>query len=149
MSDKLNEFLDNLQEQIFDEAKKDYGNAGFERWRNPQFNGRMQNYDTHARLKGECGDTMEIYLKFDGNCVESASYFTDGCASSSICGSFTAELAIGKSHDELTEIDAGAVLEKFGRLPEDERHCAFLASATLQEALQIYMSREVKKTTQA
>ncbi len=139
MSDNLDAFLDNLQEEIFVEAKEAFGEAGFERWRNPQYNGRMQDCDTSACIKGECGDTMEIFLKFADNRVQSASYFTDGCASSSICGSFTAEMAIGKDPDELTEINENAVLKKIGRLPEEDKHCAFLAAATLQEALQRYM----------
>lgn len=145
MSNDLDIFLDSLQEEIFDEAREAFGEAGFERWRNPQYNGRMQKYDTHARLKGECGDTMEIFLKFEGNRVQSASYFTDGCASSAICGSFASELAIGRDFDALTDIDEKAVMQKVGRLPEEDQHCAFLAASTLQEALRLYLMHEVKK----
>lgn len=145
MSDGLDAFLDSLQEEIFDEAREAFGEAGFERWRNPRFNGRMTNYDTFARLKGECGDTMEIYLKFNDNRVQSASYYTDGCASSAICGSFTSELAIGKSYEELTDIDEKAVMQKVGRLPEEDQHCAFLSASTLQEALRLYLMSEVKR----
>jgi len=145
MNDDLDTFLDNLQGEIFDEAKEVFGEAGFKRWRNPTYNGRMQNFDTSARIKGECGDTMEIFLKFDGDCVKSASYITDGCASSTICGSITAEMAIGKNCDELTDITGDAVLKKVGRFPEEEKHCAFLSSETLQEALRCYMICETNK----
>ncbi len=145
MNDDFDTFVDNLQEQIFDEAKEAFGEAGFQRWRNPKYNGRMENCDTSARIKGDCGDTMEIFLKFAGSHIQSASYFTDGCASSSICGSFTAEMAIGKDPDELTEITGEAVLNKIGRFPEEDNHCAFLAAETLQEALRCYMIRETKK----
>jgi len=145
MNDNFDTFINNLQEEIFDEAKKAFGEAGFQRWRNPEYNGPLQNHDTSAQVKGECGDTMEIFLKFDKNRVKSASYVTNGCASSSICGSFTAELAMGKNPDELTEITGDTVLKKIGGLPKEDRHCAFLAAKTLQEALQCYMSRETKK----
>jgi len=84
---------------------------------------------------------MEIFLKFENDHVKQVSYFTDGCASSSICGSFAAELAIGKDPDELTDISGVTVLEKIGRLPAADRHCADLAAATLQEALSDYMTR--------
>jgi len=144
MSDNFDAFVDNLQEQIFDEAKEAFGEKGFQRWQNPVYNGRMQNYDASARVKGECGDTMEIFLKFDGNRVKEASYLTDGCASSSICGSFTTEMAIGKKTDELTEITGDAVLEKIGRFPKNDTHCAFLAARTLQEALRYYTSKKHK-----
>lgn len=133
-------FVNNLQEQIFDEARQAYGEKGFHRWRNPRFNGRMNCPDGYARITGECGDTMEIFLKFENDRVKEASYATDGCASSAICGSFAAELAIGKDPDELTDITGDAVLQEIGRLPESDRHCAGLAAATLQEALSNYMT---------
>lgn len=145
MNDDFDTFIDNLQEQIFDEAKEAFGETGFQRWRNPKYIGRMKNCDTSARITGDCGDTMEIFLKFSGDRVQSASYFTDGCASSSICGSFAAEMAIGKDPDELAEITGDAILKKIGRFPEEDKHCAFLASETLQEALRCYMIREIKK----
>jgi nitrogen fixation NifU-like protein len=45
----------------------------------------MTDADAHARVTGQCGDSMEIYLKFENGRVKEASYFTDGCASSAIC----------------------------------------------------------------
>ena len=145
MNDSLDLFVEKLQQEIFDEAKEAFGEAGFQRWRNPKYNGRMQNCDTSARIKGDCGDTMELFFKFVGDRVLSASYFTDGCASSSICGSFAAEIAIGKSPDELVGVTAETIIQKIGRLPEEDKHCAFLAAETLQEALHIYMIQKTKK----
>ncbi|MBW2370224.1 MAG: iron-sulfur cluster assembly scaffold protein [Deltaproteobacteria bacterium] len=145
MNDKFDAFVEDLQNEIFNEAKEAFGEAGFERWRNPKYNGRMQNCDAYARVKGKCGDTMEIYLKFSGDRVQSASYVTDGCASSSICGSFTSEMATGKDFDELTGITGESVLKMIGGFPEEDKHCAFLAAETLQEALRWYMVRVAKK----
>ncbi len=136
----FDDFVNNLQEQIFDEAKDAYGEKGFHRWRNPKYNGKITSPDGHARITGECGDTMEISLKFENNRVKQAAYFTDGCASSAICGSFAAELAMGKDPDELTDITGDAVLKEIGRLPASDQHCAGLAAATLQEALSSYMT---------
>jgi nitrogen fixation NifU-like protein len=137
--ESLDDFVNNLQEQIFDEAKEAYGEKGFERWRNPRFQGRMANADAHARVTGQCGDSMEIYLKFENDLVKEASYFTDGCASSAICGSFAAELALGKDPEALADIDGEAVLREIGRMPAAERHCADLAAAAVREALNHYM----------
>ncbi len=142
MSD-LDDYVNTLQEQIFDEARKAYGEKGFERWRNPRHAGRMNNPDGQARLTGQCGDTIEIYLKLENNRVKDASYFTDGCASSSLSGSFAAELAIGKDPDELTAITAESIIKEIGRLPEDDKHCAYLAAETIQEALDDFMTSRV------
>ncbi len=139
--DKIDEFVNNLQEKIFDEAKEAYGEKGFQRWRNPCFTQKIKNPDAYGCITGECGDTMEIFLKFENNRVKQASYITDGCASSSICGSFAAELTIGKDPDELTEITGDTVLNKIGTLPETDMHCTTLAARTVQEALSNYMSK--------
>lgn len=136
----IDAFVNQLQEKIFDEAREALGDKGFQRWRHPRYNGRLSSPDAHARLTGKCGDTMEIYLKFTADKVTEASYVTDGCASSAICGSFAAELAIGKNPDELTAITGDRVLEIIGKLPSEDRHCADLASETLQAALGNYMS---------
>ena len=142
--DRLDEFVNDLQEKIFTDAKEAYGEKGFQRWRNPRYRGRMKDSDGWAQVTGPCGDTMEIYLKFENGRVKDASYFTDGCASSALSGSFAAQLAIGKDPDELTEITGEAVLKEIGRLPESDRHCASLAAETVQEALGDYLSGKKK-----
>lgn len=139
MGDNFDAFIENLQNQIFNEAKEALGELGFQRWRDPLYRGRMENPDAHARIKGTCGDTMEIFLKFEHDRVKEASYWTDGCASSTVCGSFAAEIAIGKNPDELSEITGETILNILGRFPKEDEHCAFLAAETLQEALNDYM----------
>lgn len=129
-----------LQGKIFDEAKDALGEEGFQRWRNPLYNGKLENADSHARITGKCGDTMEVFLIFEGDRVKRASFITDGCGSSTVCGSFAVEMAIGKSTDQLCEITGEKILERLGRFPKEDEHCAFLASETLQEALNNYMT---------
>ncbi|MEA1968913.1 MAG: iron-sulfur cluster assembly scaffold protein [Thermodesulfobacteriota bacterium] len=140
MNDKLDTFLDNLQEEIFDEARGVLGEAGFERWQDPKYMGRMEKYDVHASVTGSCGDTIEMFLKFDNNCVTDASYITDGCGTSSVCGSFAAEFAIGRKSEELADITGDTILAKLGTVPEDEQHCTTLAAGAVQEALRLYMT---------
>ncbi len=144
MADNFDAFVENLQEQIFDETREAFGEAGFLRWRNPLYRGPLDAPDAHARVKGTCGDTMQIFLKFENDRVCDAAYLTDGCGSSTVCGSFAAEMAIGKNPDELIEITGDAILEKLGRFPEEDRHCAFLAAETLQEALNRYMAKTIR-----
>ena len=88
---------------------------------------------------------MEIYLKFKDNRVSEASYFTDGCASSTVSGSFAAELALGKRPEELADISADQVLAAIGKLPEEDLHCTTLAARTIHAAVDDYMGRLVKQ----
>ena len=145
MTDKLDRFLDDLQEKIFNEARDVLGDKGFDRWQNPRFRGKLPAFDVHAHTVGDCGDSMDIYLKFDEDRVAQASYITDGCGSSNVCGSFAAELSMGRQAEELADITGELILSKLGNVPEDDRHCAFLAAGTVQEALRQYYTEDPGK----
>ena len=145
MSDTLDDFVQELQEQIFEETKETYGEIAYQRWLNPRYMGEMIDPDAYASVRGVCGDTMEIFLKFEQDRVKDASFRTDGCGSSTVCGSFTAEMSIGKNPDELLEVTGDAIIEKLGKLPKEDEHCAFLAAETLNQALNEYMIKQTKK----
>jgi len=134
----LDDFIDTLQDEFFEEAKPMFGEKGFSRCRYPKFKRMMKDPDGYAILTGECGDTMEMYLQFENNRV-SGFLFGDGCASSSISVSFAAELTIGKTPDEILDLTDDKLLKRIGKLPENDLHCASLAIKTVQEALSNYM----------
>jgi nitrogen fixation NifU-like protein len=140
--------LKNIQDPedpIYAELLKIYSPEAIERWIDPDNFGPIEDADAHACLDGRCGDRMEIYLKFDNERVIKSHYMTDGCASSNICGSFAAAMALGKGPDEIIEITGEAVMERAGGLPEADRHCAFLAAETLQAALDVFMKNQRSK----
>ncbi len=141
MTDQLDDFVKELQDQIYEETRADYGEVAFARWLNPLYMGAIDYADGYGKVTGSCGDTMEVFLRFDGDQVKEASFRTDGCGSSAICGSFAAELARGRTPDQLTDITGEKILDILGGMPEADRHCAFLAAETLQEALHSYMTR--------
>jgi len=144
MADNLDNFIDGLQDQIYQETRAAYGERAFERWQNMRHMGAMENPDGYARTTGSCGDTMQIFLKFQENCVKEASFQTDGCGTSAVCGSFAAEMAMDKAPDELVEITGEKILEVLGGFPKEDEHCAYLAAETLQEALNDYMLKQTK-----
>jgi nitrogen fixation NifU-like protein len=141
---EFDDFINDLQNRIFDEARAAYGEIGFNRWRDPLYMGAMSDADGHGCITGSCGDTMEIFLQFNKNKVLNASYRTNGCGSSTICGSFAAEMAIGKTPDELLEITGEKILQTLSVFPKEDEHCAFLAAETLQEALNDFMKKLAK-----
>ena len=141
----MDKFLSEIRDQINEEIINAYGKKAYQRWQNLLYMGSMRDPDGFARLRGVCGDTMEIFLKFDRDKVKDASFQTDGCGSSQVCGSVAAELALGKSPDELIEVTGEVIMEELGGLPTDDAHCASLAAETLQEALNDYMVKQIKK----
>ena len=62
-----------------------------------------------------------------------------------MCGSFAAEMALGKNPDEIIDITGEVILKKVGGLPEEDKHCAFLYVEALQEALNDYMIKQKSK----
>lgn len=141
LSDKACDALvQQLQQNSFAEVRKAYGEKGFDRWRHPRFNEPLVDADSLASVQGSCGDSIELSLKFRDNRVERAAYRTDGCASSALCGSFTAELAIGRNPSGLLALTATEVLQAIGRFPREDRHCATLAIKALQQAVKSYQA---------
>ena len=142
---EFDELVNKIQDGVFAEAKDALGEKGFARWRNPKFCGAMDNAHSHAQIRGSCGDTMQMFLVVERERVHQVSYITDGCSSSSIAGSFTAELATGKTLTEVLDMTGKDVLEAIGTFPEAEKHCAHLAVTTLQEAVNSFMAVQIKK----
>ncbi len=102
--------------------------------------------DGHARVTGGCKDTMEISLTFKNNRVADTSYWTNGCVYSLNCVSAAAELAKGKTPDEVLRlVDADLIQKSIGGLPSDHMHCATLAAVTLEKALGNYVGKKTHK----
>ena len=144
MKNPMDDFVDKLQEQIFEESKETYGEEVFSRWQNPRCMGRMADASSVGRVTGPCGDTMEIYLQIDGYLIQKASFFTDGCGSSVACGSVAADLATGKEFDEAGLIGGETILQVLKGLPAEEHHCAYLAAEALQVAIHEWMLNKLK-----
>jgi nitrogen fixation NifU-like protein len=107
-------------------------------WSSPH----VESPDGKARITGQCGDTMEIYLRFKGDRVVESAYWTDGCAFSLNCAYAAAELAKGKTPDEILEIDPDHIQKSIGGLPQEQIHCAQLSIETLHAAIDDYMKKQ-------
>ena len=145
MSDAFKTSKEGITEKTSKESEDMQLQMAFYKWLNDLQWKSNGNPDGHACLTGKCGETIEIFLNFNGERVKEAAYLTNGCISSKICAALAAHMARGKTPDEITEITAQSILELLGEFPSNEEHCAFLAAETLQEALHRYMLKECKK----
>lgn len=145
MNTDLEAFVSEIADQIHEEMRKAYGGEVFERWQSRRFMGRLENPDGQAVVRGACGDSMAVFLAFDNDRVSRASFMTDGCGSSVACGSLAAELAHGRTPEEVLDITADDIRDRAGGLPQEDAHCADLAVAALHEALNRYMQSCVRK----
>ena len=138
MSSDFEKTANELQASVMEDARKIYSEKVIERWLNPRNLGKIRNADGFAKIKGTCGDTMQISFKIKDGRLSKIKFMTDGCASSIAAGSMATELAQGKKIEEAAEISQQMILEALKGLPEESVHCALLASNTLKEAVKNY-----------
>lgn len=139
--DPLDELARDIEDDQDQRIRETYGDRVWRRWRHPARMGRMSDAHGHGSVTGACGDTLEVFLRFEADVVQDASFVTDGCGPSQVCGSMAAELALGKSPAQLAGLDGRTILEALGGLPEDDAHCAFLAVNALHGALHEALAR--------
>lgn len=141
MHKDLETFAKDIQAEADAAVRLEMGEAVYQRWRNPLYMGALPDADATATLRGNCGDQMRLFLKFNGERVSQASFQTDGCGPSVVSASHAAELALGRTVEELLAVSPGDILTAAGGLPEDHEHCAFLAAEVLHAAVRDYLSR--------
>ena len=95
-------------------------------------------FDSHARITGPCGDTMDFWLIVRGEIMHGARFETDGCVSSSARGNMACRLAEGKPVRRAADVSQPMILNGLGGLPEETEHCALLAATTLKAACDSY-----------
>lgn len=102
---------------------------------NPSNMGRMPDPDAQGIIHGCCGDTMEIYLRLDGDRIQEATFATDGHESAIACGSVLTKMLWGMSLEEASKIAPEDLIVPLGGLPKEKVHCANLTVNTLREAI--------------
>ena len=93
-----------LQREIAEQEQAVYSAKVIEEVRNSRNIGRMSQPDARGLVHGWCGDTMEIYLRLNGERIEEATFMTDGCGPSVACGSMLTRMATGMSLKEASEV---------------------------------------------
>jgi nitrogen fixation NifU-like protein len=143
----LDRFTEELQETVLRESLERYGATVIDHWMNPRRWGPILKADGHARYRGVCGDTMQIWLTIAEGRIEDCSFMTNGCGSSIACGSAISELARGRTIEEAAELDDETILKHLGGLPQEDVHCAVLAATTFFRALDSYLRAQDKEKT--
>jgi nitrogen fixation NifU-like protein len=106
---------------------------------------RLNDADGHGKKTGDCGDTVEFFLKLDGDRIQTLSYAVNGCMYTNACANAVIELAKGKSLDNAWEIQPETVADYLETLPEDHFHCAELAVGAFY--LTMAGAREIRRSS--
>lgn len=105
----------------------------------PKHYGRMNDPTSSAYLKGPCGDEMEFYLVIENNIIKDIKFYTEGCIATRVCGTMTAELAIGENIENALNISPKKVMDLLSGLPKNHSHCSILAVSTMYKAIANYL----------
>jgi len=124
-----------LQSKIIEQERALYSAKVIEEVHNPNNAGRMPEPDACGIVHGWCGDTMEIYLRLDGERIQEAAFMTDGCGPSVACGNMLTTMVQGISLEEAGQIAPEDLITALDGLPDESTHCAELAVSTLRAAL--------------
>ena len=133
--DNFDRTVAELQQQIIEQERALYSDKVLEEAHNPRNLGRMPEPDACAVVCGWCGDTMEVYLRLEGERIGEVTFMTNGCGPSVACGSMLTRLVQGISLEEAGRIEPEDLLAALDGLPEESVHCAELAVSTLREAI--------------
>ncbi|SHO48590.1 iron-sulfur cluster assembly scaffold protein [Desulfopila aestuarii] len=136
--DDVQALMEKIRKNILAEAEQKLADEAFQHLRNCLHKGRMKDADGQACVAGENANCMEMYLKFCDNRVDKAKYVSDGDGISCLCGSCTADMAIGKTTAELLRIKPSDVLKRVQRSGEGVEKQALLAVEALHKAVENY-----------
>ncbi|MHA1271307.1 MAG: iron-sulfur cluster assembly scaffold protein [Candidatus Helarchaeota archaeon] len=141
MTDKsdFDKWVEATQREIIEEDLKQFPKKVVELFYNPENWGDMKNWMKKSCYKGPCGDTIQFFLKIDGDIITDAKFLTDGCGASVAAGSITTILIKGKPIKYALNLKSDDIDKALGGLPNDHKHCALLAERSLKEALKDYI----------
>lgn len=97
--------------------------------------GSFDRPDLHGKVRGCCGDSIQIELLLDGEVIQDARFLTDGCAATIACGGLLTRLIKGKTLTEAQELSPEDLIKELGGVPKNHVHCASLAVKTLHEVI--------------
>ncbi len=104
--------------------------------------GRMTDPDGAAVVKGQCGETMEMYLIIKNDRITKILFYSNGCGIVLACGSVVTELAMGRGINEALKISPSDIIDKLESILRGHFHCAVLSVITLYKALADYMLKK-------
>jgi nitrogen fixation NifU-like protein len=134
-TDELNRWAAALQQAILERELALFSAKVLAEAREPYRLGVMDEFDGYGLVVGPCGDTMEFFLRRDGERIERISFMTDGCGPTVACGSMLSRMVQGRRLAEAAAIEAANVILALDGLPPEHIHCATLAVNTLQQAI--------------
>ncbi len=95
----------------------------------------MKGFDRAVSFTGPCGDTIEFFIKLEGETIQRIAFRVRGCINTFRCGEAACKLAEGSSLEDARGITAQDIAREAGIEDKESFHCAELAETALKMAL--------------
>ncbi len=144
MPKNFDEFVENLQKEIFKTEIKNYNEKIVSLCYNPQNWGKLLRNEISCfeeRRGGPKNYFLGFYLNIENNIINKISFLTDGCGVMIATGSQTTILIEGKTIDFAENLKGEDIDNELMGLPENEKHCLDLAIKTLKSAIENYKTK--------
>lgn len=138
----IEKIIEKIQSKIEYDEETEFSKKVINEYRNPSNFGTIENPDAVGRIKGPCGDTMQIMLKIGNGRVADVRFWTDGCGTSIACGSMLTKMIKGKAIEEIFTITSEKLNNELDGLPENHVHCTVLAVNTLRKTIKKLIEKE-------
>ncbi|KYK28509.1 iron-sulfur cluster assembly scaffold protein [Thermoplasmatales archaeon SG8-52-1] len=142
--DDIEKIIKEIQTRIEYDEEIEFSKKVINEYRNPSNFGIIENPDAVGRIKGPCGDTMQIMLKIDNGIIINVRFWTDGCGTSIACGSMLTKMIKGKTIEKIINITSEKLNDELDGLPENHVHCTVLAVNTLKKTIKNLINKEKK-----
>ncbi len=133
--DKKQEMMDKTNDRKNDNFGLQYSSHFLEMASRTDKKVRIETPDGYGKRKGQCGDTIEIFLTVCDGQISTASFDADGCLNTIACANTVILMIEGKTIAKAWEITTEKVVDYLETLPSKEAHCAELAVGALYLAL--------------
>jgi len=134
---------ENMVEGLQNTTSKDFSEKFKMELLNPQNIGVIDDPDSHVRVTGVCGDTIEMYLSVESGKITNIKFLTTGCGATIACSSYTTRISKGKSIENAFKIKPKNIDNYFEGLPDEHKHCAKLAVIALKAVLKEYAKKRL------
>lgn len=95
----------------------------------------MNRPDGHSKKTGDCGDTIEMFIRGTRENIMALSFVIEGCVNTVACSNAVAEFVEGKDIQAAWDITPETIIDYLETLDPGHHHCAELAVGTLYLAL--------------
>jgi len=142
--DEIDIFFENLQKYIWADSSESFSEKVVELAYEPENVGEIENPDGFSHVRGSCGDSIQISLKFDNRRISDIKFLSDGCAATIACGSAITILAKDKTREQAEKLTPWNLLDFLHDLPASHSHCAELAVDAFKKALKSVNNKSKK-----